>query len=211
MIKKIMCYLIGMFVACTGVGLVLQSNIGAGPWDAVYAGVAAKTGLTIGISVIIGQIIFLLINSALLKKRPAFESAITFILWGFVLDFCTGVLLKNADIMNMTLISRWAFFLVGVIFIGMGIGLILVSKFPTMPYDGTMMAVVEKFGLKINVARTILEGIGVVLGFVLGGPVGIGSIVFVFFLGGLIQYCKALFEKLLAPKTFVTLTPETEK
>lgn len=196
MVKKSIFYVIGMFTACMGVGLVIKSNIGAGPWDAFYMKASEKAGLSIGTCVIIGQIIFLLINSFLLKKRPAFESIITIVLWGGILDFCVGILLENVYLTDLSLLPRWLFFLAGVILIGVGIGVYLISKFPTMPYDGTMLALVKRFGLNINFSRTILEGIGLLAAYLLGGPVGLGSVIFVFFLGTFIQICNRGAEKL---------------
>ncbi|PKG21603.1 YczE/YyaS/YitT family protein [Niallia nealsonii] len=197
MIKKSIFYIVGMFIACMGVGLVLKSNIGAGPWDAFYMGASEKIGLSIGICVIIGQMVFLLMNSLLLKNRPAFESVITIVLWGFILDFCLGILLKNVYLADLSLLSKWLFFLTGVMLIGVGIGVYLISRFPAMPYDGMMMALVKRFGLKINVSRTILEGIGLLAAYLLGGPVGMGSIIFVLFLGTFIQICNRGAEKVL--------------
>lgn len=197
MIKRSIFYVAGMIIACTGVGLVIKSNIGAGPWDAFYAGTSEKIGLSIGTCVIIGQIVFLLINSLLLKKRPVFESAITIVLWGLILDFCMEFLLKNVYLANLSLLSRWLFFLAGVVFIGIGIGAYLTSRFPSMPYDGTMLAIVERFRLNMNFSRTILEGAGLLAAYFIGGPVGLGSVVFVFFLGAFIQICNRGAEKLL--------------
>ncbi len=197
MLKRIIFYVAGMIIACTGVGLVIKSNIGAGPWDAFYAGTSEKIGLSIGTCVIIGQVVFLLINSLLLKKRPAFESAITIVLWGLILDFCMEFLLKHVYLTNLSLLSRWLFFLAGVIFIGIGIGVYLTSRFPSMPYDGTMLAIVERFRLNMNFSRTILEGAGLLAAYFIGGPVGLGSVVFVFFLGSFIQICNRGAEKLL--------------
>lgn len=196
-LKKGIYYIVGMFIACIGVSLVLKSNIGAGPWDAFYMVASERIGLSIGVCVIIGQIAFLMTNSLLLKNRPAFESVITIVLWGFLLDMCLGILFKNVYLADLSLLSKWLFFLTGVMLIGIGVGIYLISRFPTMPYDGTMMALVNRFGLKINVSRTILEGIGLLAAYLLGGPVGIGSIIFVLFLGSFIQICNRSAEKVL--------------
>ncbi|MDQ0229310.1 YczE/YyaS/YitT family protein [Metabacillus malikii] len=197
MLKKSIFYIVGMFIACTGVGLVIKTDVGAGPWDAFYAGSADKLHLSIGTCMIIGQIILLFINSLLLKKRPAFESVITFVLWGIILDICYEIFLRNVDLVNYSLLSRWAFFLFAVILIGVGIGVYLVSSFPAMPYDGTMLALVERFGINMNIARTILEGIGLVIAYLVGGPVGLGSLIFVLLLGMFIQACHTYAKKVL--------------
>ncbi|MCP8969520.1 YczE/YyaS/YitT family protein [Ectobacillus ponti] len=197
MLQKVIYYALGMFIACTGVSIVIRSNIGAGPWDAFYIEAAEKAGLSLGTCVIVGQILFMLLNSALLKKRPVFESAITILLWGFILDLCNKGLLKHAVFAGLPLMSRWLLFLLGVVLIGIGVGLYLQSKFPAMPYDGTMLAIGQCFGLKLGVSRTILEGTGLLLASMIGGPVGFGSLVFVCFLGTFIGMCSRGMERLL--------------
>ncbi|GAA3327871.1 hypothetical protein GCM10020331_069560 [Ectobacillus funiculus] len=67
-----------------------------------------------------------------------------------------------------------------------------------MPYDGTMLAIVERFRLNMNFSRTILEGAGLLAAYFIGGPVGLGSVVFVFFLGAFIQICSRGAEKAAA-------------
>src|SRR6476619_4735576 len=86
--KKIVIYLLGIFIACMVVTFILKSNAGAGPQDVVLLVLTEKIGFTFGTWVIISQGIFLLFNSLLLKRRPEFESVITMMIWGIIMDFC---------------------------------------------------------------------------------------------------------------------------
>lgn len=189
MLKKTSFFFIGLVTACLGVGLIIKSGVGAGPWDAFFVGIVGKFGLTVGIWVMLIQAFYLIFNSILSKKRIQFESAITVLLWGLIIDFQMGVTLKHVQLVDGALSMKWGAFLVGIIFTGIGIGIYLTSKFPTMPYDGTMIIISERFKLTLNVSRTILEGIGLASAWVVGGPIGIGTVIIMLMIGPLIQIC----------------------
>lgn len=189
MLKKTSFFLMGLVIACFGVALIIKSNVGAGPWDAFFVGIVEKLGLTVGIWVMLLQGFYLVFNSVLSKKRIQFESIITILLWGVIIDFQMGFVLKNVDFSHSELPIQWGAFLVGIGFVGIGIGIYLTSKFPTMPYDGTMIIISEKFNITLNVSRTILEVIGLASAWVVGGPIGLGTVIIMVLIGPLIQVC----------------------
>lgn len=186
--KKILFYLVGITVACFGVTFMIKANVGAGPWDIVNIGLVNKVGLTFGTWVIIWQIIFLVINSFLLKKRPEYESIITVVLWGLMMDFWMEIVFKNMQLATLPPLLKWGFFLMGVLLIGVGVGIYLTSNLPRMPYDGTMVAISSRFKLGLNISRTILEVTAVVLAVSIGGKIGIGTVLIVLLIGHIIQF-----------------------
>ncbi|MGG7619982.1 YczE/YyaS/YitT family protein [Bacillus coreaensis] len=189
MLKKTSFFFIGLVIACLGVGLIINSGVGAGPWDAFFVGIVAKLGLTVGIWVMLIQAFYLVFNSILSKKRIQFESVITVLLWGVIIDFQMGVTLKNVQLTEAVWTMQWGAFLAGIVLTGIGIGIYLTSKFPTMPYDGTMLIISERFHITLNVSRTILEGIGLAFAWIVGGPIGLGTVIIMLMIGPLIQIC----------------------
>lgn len=189
MLKKTSFFFIGLVIACLGVGLIIKSGVGAGPWDAFFVGIVAKLGLTVGIWVMLIQAFYLVFNSILSKKRIQFESVITVLLWGVIIDFQMGVTLKNVQLTEAVWTMQWGAFLAGIVLTGIGIGIYLTSKFPTMPYDGTMLIISERFHITLNVSRTILEGIGLAFAWIVGGPIGLGTVIMMLMIGPLIQIC----------------------
>jgi uncharacterized protein len=189
MLKKTSFFFIGLVIACLGVGLIIKSGVGAGPWDAFFVGITDKLGLTVGIWVMLIQAFYLVFNSILSKKRIQFESVITVLLWGVIIDFQMGVTLKNVQLVDAALSMQWGAFLVGIVLTGIGIGIYLTSKFPTMPYDGTMLIISERFKITLNVSRTILEVIGLAFAWSVGGPIGLGTVIIMLMIGPLIQIC----------------------
>ncbi len=194
--KKLLFYLIGIAIACLGVTFIIKSNAGAGPQDVVLLVLADKTGFTFGTWVILSQAIFLLVSALILGKRPQFESMITMIVWGVIVDFWGEIIFRDLSLWLETPFSRWICFLIGVLLIGIGVGIYLTANLPAMPYDGLMVGLCEKFRINLMVSRTILEGIFIILGIVIGGQIGVGTIVLVLSIGTLIQFFNGLAYKM---------------
>lgn len=190
MAKRITYYLVGLAIACLGVCFLIHSKVGAGPWDVVNIGLTERFGLTLGTWMGLWQAFFLLVNAVLLKRRPEFESIITIFIWGMIIDFWMGIVLKNLDLTQAPLIIKWSLFSLGVLLIGMGVGIYLTADLPKMPYDGTMVALSRKFNLSFTITRTMLEGSAVVLSFIVGGSVGIGigTIIIFLVIGHIVQF-----------------------
>lgn len=188
--KRIFYYLLGLSIACLGVSFIIHSKVGAGPWDIVNIGLTEKVGLTLGTWMSLFQAFFLLLNGILLSKRPQFESLITIIIWGLIIDFWMEIVFKNVDLSSTPLYFKWCVFSLGILLVGMGVGIYLTSNLPSMPYDGTMVALSSKFNISLNLSRTLLEGSAVVLSFIVGGSVGIGigTIVMFLVIGHVIQF-----------------------
>jgi len=194
--KKVLFYVIGISIACLGVTLILKSNAGAGPQDVVLMVLSEKSGLTFGTWVIISQGLFLLFNSFLLKKRPEFESVITMIFWGLVVDFWMEIVFYDLELFLSTAWLRWVCFLLGVLLIGIGVGIYLTPNLPRMPYDGMMVALCERFQLSLMASRTILEITFIIIGVLVGGNIGAGTIVLVVCIGTIIQFFNQLSRKI---------------
>ncbi|KAA9031604.1 YczE/YyaS/YitT family protein [Niallia endozanthoxylica] len=194
--KKILFYVVGISIACLGVTFILKSNAGAGPQDVVLMVLSEKSGLTFGTWVIISQGLFLLFNSLLLKKRPEFESVITMIFWGLVVDFWMEIVFYDLELFLSTAWLRWVCFLLGVLLIGIGVGIYLTPNLPRMPYDGMMVALCERFQLSLMASRTILEITFIIIGVLVGGNIGAGTIVLVVCIGTIIQFFNQLSRKI---------------
>ena len=80
-------YIIGLIFLSFGISLMILSNLGAGPWDAMYVGLSENVGLTVGSWVFIVGSLLIIINGVLLRKIPDFLAVITIILIGSFMDF----------------------------------------------------------------------------------------------------------------------------
>lgn len=196
MVKRISFYIVGLLIATLGIAVIIFSAVGAGPWDAVFVGASIKLGLTVGTWSIIVQILIVLFNALLLKKRPLFESGITIIVRGLFLDFWLIFVFPNVTFESSPMLTKWGVFIVGTFLLGAGIGIYIVSKLPPTPVDGMMKALSEKFSLTLKTSRTIVEFTAVLIAFLLKGPIGLGTLILALTLGQFIQVCHKYSQKL---------------
>lgn len=171
-------------------------TFGIGPWDVFHYGLFKQFGLTIGSWSIITGFIILAFTSLYTKTMPQLGAFLNMLLLGLFIDFFLYILPDP-----VTLLSQGIVFIVGIVVLGYGIGLYVTSGLGAGPRDGIMLLIVEKTGWRIDWVRNGIEIAVLLFGWLLGGPVGIGSIVIAFMLGKMIQFsmpqCKALLETVL--------------
>jgi uncharacterized membrane protein YczE len=178
-------YLVGLACLSLGICLMILSDLGAGPWDAMYVGLSERIGLTLGSWVFIIGVLLIIINSLLLKKIPDFLAIITIILIGAFLDFW---LLGVFPHYSATDIGMRIFLLTaGILVIGIGISFKLQTSFAINPVDNLMMAIQLRTGKSLAVTKTVMEVLVLIVAFLVGGPIGIGTIIVTFAIGPIIQ------------------------
>ncbi|ARK32378.1 YczE/YyaS/YitT family protein [Halalkalibacter krulwichiae] len=193
--RRISVYLIGLAVAALGIALVIKSGAGTGPWDTVAVGLHLHLGLTIGTWAILSQGLLIFVTSIIERKGPQFLSLVVLVVRSLFLDFWLYLVLRNVDFTS-SIGMQWLTFTIGLLLLGTGIGIYLLSKFAASPVDGLMVAIHQRFGLSFTVSRIIIEATAVCLGFLLGGPVGLGTIIMALTLGRIVQSSYSLFQKL---------------
>lgn len=193
MIKRVVIYLIGIFVFTLGIALSIQSGWGVGPWDAVFVGANKQLSLTVGTWSILIQIGLLFVASLLTKRRPVYESGLTILVRGVFLDFWLLVVFPFFSL-ELQETNYWMG-ATGLLLLGSGIGFYLLSNLPKTPIDVLMSAVQEKTGYSMQKARLLVELFALFLALVLVGPVGIGTLATAFFLAPIIQRTNQVFRK----------------
>ncbi|MGO4886722.1 YczE/YyaS/YitT family protein [Anaerobacillus sp. MEB173] len=184
--KRITIYIVGLLISALGICLIIKSEAGTGPWDTVAVGLNLHFGLTIGGWSIIAQAIVVMLTSIIEQKAPQIGSIVAIIIRSMFLDLWIYVVFINIDF-TTSIITQWLIFSIGLIVVGVGIGLYLIAEFPKTPIDGLMVALNTRFGWSFSNARIIIESFAVLLGFLLGGPVGIGTVITAILLGRIIQ------------------------
>jgi uncharacterized protein len=193
-------FVFGLIVLALGAALTIEGKLlGAGPWDVFHYGMFLKLGLTIGTwSIIIG---FLLLTAASIatKRLPKIGAFLNMLLLGLFIDFFLW-LLPSIDSLTGALL----FFVLGIILMGCGVGLYVSADLGSGPRDSIMLLIVDKTGWSIQWVRNGMEILVLILGWTLGGPVGIGSVIIAFFLGPIVGFslpqCKTLLKDLLVNK-----------
>lgn len=176
--------LIAGFIAW-GIGLALfvRANLGLGPWDAFHQGLGRQLGITIGQASIVAGL-FVLLLWIPLRQRPGIGTILNVLLIGPVTDIGLKIIPEGIEPYWL----RGLMLVAGMACIGFGSALYLPAGLGAGPRDGLMMGLNQKLGWSIRVSRTAVEASALGIGYLMGGKVGIGTLVFAFGIGPLVQF-----------------------
>ncbi|TXC89551.1 YitT family protein [Metabacillus litoralis] len=185
-------FIFGILVLALGISLTIKGEqLGIGPWDVFHYGLFIQMGLTIGSWSIIIGFLLLFISSIVNKAWPKVGAFINMLFLGIFIDFFNWILPTIESLTGAILA-----FIIGVLFVGLGIGLYVSADFGAGPRDSIMLVIVDKTGWSIQWVRNGIEVLVFVLGWMLGGPVGIGTLIIAFGLGPIVGFsipqCKRL-------------------
>lgn len=179
-LRRLVQLYIGLYLYGLGAALQVASHLGASPWDVLHQGLSRQTGLTIGTwSVIVGALLMLLWIP--LRQRPGLGTLSNVVLVGVSLDVSLWWL-PEAD----GLVWRSLYLVAGIVVLAAATGCYIGAKLGPGPRDGLMTGLAAK-GLSVRAARTLIEVTVVVVGFLLGGTVGAGTLLFALAIGPLTQ------------------------
>ncbi|TGB05351.1 YczE/YyaS/YitT family protein [Halobacillus salinus] len=178
-------YVVGLVVSSLGLALIIQSGLGVGPGDSVAVGISMHFPITVGSVMIIAFIILLLVNAWLEKKRPQFESLIPIIVRGRTVDLFLYGWLENVQYDMWW--AQWGIFTIGLVATAVGVAVYLRTPFPRIPLDHFMMIMNQKTNQSKSSVRIYSESGMALIGFLLGAPVGFGTLIVALLLGPFIQ------------------------
>ncbi|CAI9388352.1 MULTISPECIES: YitT family protein [Bacillaceae] len=179
-VERLIIFILGLLIMSLGIVLVITANLGSAPWDILNIGLHIQFGLTIGSWAIIVGFFILLIAAILSKKFPPFGALLNMVLVGIFIDF---FLLLPIMITPSALFNRWIMFLIGLIIMGYGMGIYISAKLGAGPRDSLMIVLSEKFGGSIAKTRLFMEAMVLIIGWILGGPVSWGTIIYAILIG----------------------------
>jgi len=179
-----------------GITLFLRANLGLAPWDIFHKGLSEKFGISIGL-VIQGVGLLLLVLWIPLRQRPGVGTILNAVEIGLVVNL-TKPLIGEPD----QLVIRALMVIAGVLVVGIGSALYIGAGLGSGPRDGLMLGLSKRSiagrQISIRVARTAVELTVMVAGIFLGGTVGIGTVIFMFGIGPLVQLILPRFAMRLA-------------
>lgn len=171
----------GLVIFGVGIGLILQSDLGAPAWDVLHTGLAERFGLTVGSwTVIVSGVVLLLWIP--LREPYGIGTLLNGLLIGPAVDV-TLVLTDPPE----SVAADLAFLVGGVVLVGFATGMYIGAGLGPGPRDGLMTGIAKR-GPSIRRARTIVELGALVTGVVLGGELGWGTLLFAFGVGPVVQF-----------------------
>ena len=168
---------LGLFLFGVGEGLLLLSTTGNSPWSVLAEGITIKSGFTIGTSTFFISVCVLFLW-LFLKQRPGIGTVMNIIIIAAVIDLTLSIFQPPSSTFSKYILSIFSVFLVGV-----GSGIYLIANLGPGPRDGLMTGITRVTGLPIALVRATIEITVVVIGWYLGGTVGLGTLIFAFGIG----------------------------
>lgn len=163
----------GMFVSALGTVLMLHANLGVNPWSILHQGISLKTGVTFGVASQLVGLAILLFCCAF-RHYPGFATMLYIFFFGYFVDLIQALnWVRGTD----TLWLSWVMLIGGNTLLAAGSCLYLHQCIGAGPKDALMLLITQKTGIDVGVIRVAMELSAVVVGYLLGGPFGIGTIV----------------------------------
>ncbi len=179
--------LIGLFLYGFSLAMMIRATLGVSPWDVLGQGGSLQTGIPFGFMTnIIGLIVLLLWIP--LRQRPGIGTVLNVLLVGPSAEVGLALLDEPSPLW-----ARILLFTGGLVLLAVASGLYIGARLGPGPRDGLMTGIHARFGLPIWLVRTAIEGTVLVLGWLLGGSVGLGTVAFALLIGPLINVTLPIF------------------
>lgn len=188
MIRRLLRLNIGLLIYGLAVSLVVNAKVGIPPWDVFAQGISIQLNTSYGVASIIVSVIVLLFWIPL-KVRPGIGSIMNAILIGLWADFWTQYLPKM-DFYWGNLVM----FLLGTCTVAFATGLYITSNLGSGPRDGLILGLTKRLGWKVWQVRTVIEVVVLAVGWVMGGQVREGTLIFALTIGYLMQISLRFFK-----------------
>lgn len=161
--------------------LLVRSGLGLEPWNVLHQGLSELTGLSMGVVLtLVGAAVLLLWIP--LRQRPGLGTVSNVLVIGAAMD-ATLTVVPDAHAMAVRVPLTAA----GIVLNGAATGLYIAARFGPGPRDGLMTGLHRRTGVSVRLVRTAIEITVVVTGFVLGGTVGVGTLLYAVTIGPLAQ------------------------
>lgn len=176
-------FIAGLIILAFGISLTIKGQLlGIGPWDVLHVGLYLNVGLTIGSWSIISGLVIVIGTAIGTKRFPKIGTWLNMILIGLFIDFFNWLLPDLASYFGQTI-----FFVTGVLIMGLGVGIYVAPNMGAGPRDSVMILIVEKTGWTVKRVRTGIEIVVAIVGWMLGGPIGFGTILIAVTLGQIVH------------------------
>ncbi len=172
---------VGLVLYGVTLAMMIRSTLGNASWDVLHQGMARHLPISIGTAVIVMSLVVLLLWIPL-REKPGLGTVANSLLVGLVADRALAVMPAPDDLW-----LRAGLLVGGVVLNGLATALYIGSQFGPGPRDGLMTGLHRRTGVSLGVVRTGIEVTVVALGWLLGGVVGLGTLLYTLAIGPLVQ------------------------
>jgi uncharacterized membrane protein YczE len=181
--------IVGLALFGAGCAVMVQAGIGLDPWTVFAQGVSRQTGVGIGwVTNIVGFLVLLVWIP--LRQRPGLGTVANILLVGTSMQLTLAVMPPVHGFALQLLV-----FIAGLLLVALASGLYIGANFGPGPRDGLMTGIHQRFGTPIWAARLGVEATVLVAGWLLGGTVGLGTLLFAVLIGPAVHVALPLFDR----------------
>lgn len=189
---------IGFALFGLSIAILIRSNLGTSPWAVLEVAFSKLTGITPGrMSIIVGFVV--LLGALALRERIGWGTISNILFIGLWEDLFLGLIPS----IEHNVVVQLLMLLAAIITMGIASALYIGVDAGAGPRDSLMLAVYRTTNLSIRLGRAIIEIVVVFVGWMLGGPLGLGTVIFALLIGPSVQWAFKLFK-------VQTHQPETE-
>ncbi|MEN9564230.1 MAG: hypothetical protein RIR73_2474 [Chloroflexota bacterium] len=180
---------IGFLLYGLAITLMIRGKLGTSAWAVLEVALADILHVTVGtMTVIMGFVV--LISAVLMREQMGWGTLGNILSIGPWVDLCMSLVPE----VNNNLVLQIAMLLVAIVIMGLASAIYIGVDAGAGPRDSLMLAIHRKTGVSIRVARAIIEVTVVTIGWLLGGPAGIGTLVHAVLIGPSVQWGFKLFK-----------------
>lgn len=188
MVRRVVQLLIGLVLYGVGCAMTVEAGLGVDPWTVLAEGISVHTGIGIGwVANILG--FFVLLLWIPLRQKPGVGTIANILLVGTSMQFALWVIPPISG-----LVAQFAVLLGGIVVVALASGLYIGAHFGPGPRDGLMTGMHRRWGWPIWTCRALVELSVLLIGWLLGGTVGIGTVLFAFLIGPLVHVALPLLD-----------------
>ena len=176
-VKRVLIVIFGLATFGLGDALIIESGLGNTPWSVLAQGISLKSGLTIGTATLLISVVVLL-SWIPLHVRLGFSTIANILVIAIFIEIGTRVFpLQEGNLFG------FVYVIVGIVMVGAGSALYITCGLGKGPRDGMMTGLHYRTGVRVGRVRLGIEVVVSILGALLGGTLGIGTLLFALFIG----------------------------
>jgi uncharacterized protein len=175
----------GLFLCALGIIAFLESKLGLPPWDVLHQGIARHTPLSFGVANELVALVVLALAWSL-GSRPGPGTVANAVLIGAFVALVQP-LHTVQQLSQWSTPARAVLLAAGLVAFGVGSALYIGAAMGAGPRDSLMLVGAHRARVRIGLSRTVIEGSVLVIGFLLGGRVGVGTLVFAALIGPAVE------------------------
>ncbi len=196
-LKKLVVFLGGLALLALGMTLFMKTSLGAEPWALLYAGVSGFTGLDVGLTIQLIGIAMVLLVCVSERSLPKPGTLASFIVIGLFANFFAGL---GFNFSELGFLANLAAFITAVITASLGLGLYVAADLGEGNIELLQFFLAGRLKKNITAVRVVMDCSAALLGFLLGGPLGVGTVISAFAIGPLLTFFLNLSRRYLFPE-----------